>query len=151
MLFVVCFTTVLRCHTARNWLIINWKAVYRKLSWLSRCTLPTFSWEDSVKLPNPRTANDPSQIRTKLEALPLHQYILPPYTETSQICQKTTSDKIHVWGFVMLFELLQKCHSEIFRASYSRNYRWAQFWSCVYWMRYILQRTITLSTCLFTN
>jgi len=34
----------------------------------------------------------------------------------------------------MLFELLRKCHSEIFWARCSRNYTWAQFWSCVYWM-----------------
>jgi hypothetical protein len=75
--FLVCFTAVAvrRCHTARNWLMINWKAVYRKRSWLNRSTMPTFSWGDSVKPPNPRTTKDPSQIRTKLAALPLCQYI----------------------------------------------------------------------------
>lgn len=153
MLFVVCFTTVVvpRCHTARNWLKINWKAVYRKRSWLIRSTMPTFSWGDSVKLPNPRTANDPSQIRTKPAALPLCQYLRPPCTVTSQISEEPASDKTHVWMFVMLFKLLRKCHSDIIRACCSQNYMWAQFWSCFYLMRHILQQTITLSTCLFTN
>jgi hypothetical protein len=153
MLFVVCFTTVVvhRCHTARNWLMINCKAVNRKRSWLNGGTIPTFSWRDSVKPPNPRTANDPSQIRRKLAALPLGQHTRPPYALTSQICEKPASDKTQVWGFVMLLNLLRQCHSDIICACYSQNYKWAQFWNCFYLMRHILQQTITLSNYLFTN